>query len=184
VVFDAPIGELQSRWTIDAAKAKYPGKPVRFLVLTHHHMDHAGGARTYVAEGATVVVGAGSGAHFARVFKAPHRVDGDALEKAPRPADIVEVADRKVLSDGKREVEIHRVENPHSDPMLIGYVVDARLGFVTDLWSPGRDKLGEKPTPGQAAVVAAMRKLGLQPERFAGGHGTTAEYGALEAIAR
>ena len=56
VVFDAPINEWQSRFTIDAAKAKYPGKPVKFLVLTHHHTDHAGGARTYVAEGATVIV--------------------------------------------------------------------------------------------------------------------------------
>ena len=56
IVFDAPYGELQSRWTIDAAKAKYPGKPIRYLVLTHHHMDHTGGMRTYVAEGATLIV--------------------------------------------------------------------------------------------------------------------------------
>jgi glyoxylase-like metal-dependent hydrolase (beta-lactamase superfamily II) len=26
---------------IDAAKAKYPGKPIKQLILTHHHMDHA-----------------------------------------------------------------------------------------------------------------------------------------------
>lgn len=50
VIIDAPINEWQSRWTIDAAKAKYPGKPVKYLVLTHHHNDHTGGARTYVAE--------------------------------------------------------------------------------------------------------------------------------------
>src|SRR5215813_10653822 len=47
VVFDAPIGEGQSRWVIDAAKAKYPGKPIKQLVLTHHHMDHSSGTRTY-----------------------------------------------------------------------------------------------------------------------------------------
>ena len=55
-MFDAPYGELQSRWVIDAAKAKYPGKPIKYLVLTHHHMDHTGGMRTYVAEGATIIV--------------------------------------------------------------------------------------------------------------------------------
>jgi hypothetical protein len=48
VIFDAPYGELQSRWVIDAAKMKYPGKPIRYLVLTHHHMDHTGGMRTRI----------------------------------------------------------------------------------------------------------------------------------------
>src|SRR2546427_198522 len=51
VIFDAPYGELQSRWVIDAAKAKYPGKPIKYLVLTHHHMDHTGGTRTYIEIG-------------------------------------------------------------------------------------------------------------------------------------
>jgi hypothetical protein len=31
-VFDAPGGEPQSRWTINAAKAKYPGKPIKYLI--------------------------------------------------------------------------------------------------------------------------------------------------------
>ena len=25
-IFDVPVGEVQSKWVIDAAKAKYPGK--------------------------------------------------------------------------------------------------------------------------------------------------------------
>ena len=183
VVLDAPVGESQSRWTLDAARAKYPGKPVKYLVLSHHHMDHAGGARTYVAEGATVLVGAGNGPHFAKVFSAPHRVDRDALETRPRRAEIVEVEDKKVLSDGKRSLEIHRIDNPHAEGMLIAYLPDAKLGFVVDLWSPGRDKLGDKPTPGQAALVAAVKKRGLTLERFAGGHGTVADYAPLEALA-
>ena len=64
-VFDAPVDEGQSKWVIDAAKAKYLGKPIKYLVLTHHHMDHTGGTRAYVAEGATVVTGgASSRAYF------------------------------------------------------------------------------------------------------------------------
>jgi glyoxylase-like metal-dependent hydrolase (beta-lactamase superfamily II) len=49
-VFDAPGGEPQSRWTINAAKAKYPGKPIKYLILTHHHMEHARG-RSYLCGG-------------------------------------------------------------------------------------------------------------------------------------
>ncbi len=180
VVFDAPVNEGQSQWTIDAAKAKYPGKPIKYLVMTHHHMDHAGGARTYVAEGATIVLGKGNGEHFQKIFSAPHKVDQDALQRSPRKPEIMEVADKKLLTDGQRELGIYRIENVHATDMVIGYVADARLGFVADLWSPGRDKLEGKPTPGQASLVAAVKKAGIAPERFAGGHGTVAQYAELE----
>src|SRR5207302_8191669 len=129
-------------------------------------------------------VGEGNRAHFDQVFKAPHRVEGDALQESPRTVTLEEIADRRVLGDGKRTVEILRVENPHAEGMLIGYVPDARLGWVADLWSPGRDKLGDKPTPGQAALVAGVRRLGSTPLRFAGGHGTVAEYAPLAALAQ
>lgn len=183
IVFDAPVNEWQSRWTIDAARARYGGKPVKYLVLTHHHMDHTSGTRTYIAEGARLVVGAGNAFHFGKVASAPHRIDNDELQRHPRPARIVEVADQLTISDGKREVGIYAIDNPHARGMLIGYVKDARLGFVTDLWSPGRERLGDRLLDRQAALVAAVKKYGIAPERFAGGHGTVGQYADLEAMA-
>src|SRR5438270_840969 len=108
------------------------------------------------------------------MFAARHEIDGDALQKSPRKATIEEIADRKVLDDGHRKVEILRVDNPHADGLLVAYVPDAKLGYVVDIWSPGRDKLSDKPTPGQAALVAAVAKFSSTPERFAGGHGSVA----------
>lgn len=183
IVFDAPVSEWQSRWTIDAARAKYGQKPVKYLVQTHHHMDHAGGVRTYAAEGATILVGQGDRPHFEKVLAAPHQIDGDALQQKPRAAQLEEIADKKVLSDGKRTVEVLRLDNPHAEGMLIGYIPDARLGWVADLWSPGRDKLGDKANPGQVALVEAVKRLSSTPERFAGGHGSTADYAPLAALA-
>ena len=39
VVFDAPIGESFSEWMIQASKKRYPGKPIKYLVQSHHHWD-------------------------------------------------------------------------------------------------------------------------------------------------
>ena len=36
--------------------------------------------------------------------------------------------------------------------MLIGYIPDARLGFATDIWSPGAGPLAERPNPPLAAL--------------------------------
>jgi glyoxylase-like metal-dependent hydrolase (beta-lactamase superfamily II) len=181
VVFDAPVGEVQSRFTLDQIKQKF-SKPVRWLVLTHHHMDHAGGSRTFVAQGADVLVPQGDKAHFEKVFSAPHKIDGDMLDANER-ATIEEIADRKVLDDGKRKVEILRIDNPHADAMLVAYVPDAKLGWVVDIWSPGRDKLGDKATPGQVALVNGVSKFSSTPERFAGGHGSVADYAPLAQLA-
>jgi len=120
VIFDAPYGEQQSRWVIDAAKAKYPGKPIKFLVLTHHHMDHTGGMRTYVAEGATVVVPQGSRAVFAKDARAPHTVVPDAQQKAGnKAAKIVEVKDTMAMKDDTMEIKLMNIPNPHVDGMII-----------------------------------------------------------------
>jgi glyoxylase-like metal-dependent hydrolase (beta-lactamase superfamily II) len=181
-VLDAPVDEGQSRLTLDALRQKWPGKPVKYLVLSHHHMDHAGGARTFVAEGATVVVGRGNKAHFERMFVAPHTLAPDALAQRPRTAQVMEVDERQVLGSGSRTVELVRIDNPHVEGMLLAYVPEARLGFVVDLWSPVRDALGDKPNPGQAAVLAGVKKLSSVPQRFAGGHGGVADFAPLAAL--
>ena len=67
--------------------------------------------------------------------------------------------------------------------MLIGYVADAKLGFVTDLWSPGAAPLPEKITPALAAVVNTVKKTGIAPLKFSGGHGATGDYAPLAALA-
>jgi glyoxylase-like metal-dependent hydrolase (beta-lactamase superfamily II) len=173
VIVDAPYGEQQSRWVIDAAKAKYPGKPVKFLVLTHHHMDHTGGMRTYVAEGATVVVPQGSRAVFAKDARAPHTVAPDAQQKAGnKAAKIVEVKDTMAMKDDTMEINLMNIPNPHVDGMIIAHLPASNIVYVTDLISP-RGPIGRNPQT--VAVGDALRKANITGATIAGGHGTTAK---------
>jgi len=182
-VFDAPVSDGQSNWTITAAQAKYPGKPIKYLVLTHHHMDHVGGLRAYAAAGATLVVGKGNAEHFRKVLAMPFTRNPDLPSRDLSKTNVVEVADKYTISDGKRQVTAYLAENPHANGMLIGYVADAQLGFVTDLWSPGPAPLPDKITPALAAVVNTVKKAGITPLKFAGGHGATSDYAPLAALA-
>jgi glyoxylase-like metal-dependent hydrolase (beta-lactamase superfamily II) len=180
VVFDAPVSDAQAQWTLEAAQQKFPGKPVKYLVLTHHHIDHTAGTRVFAAAGAQLVVGAGNGAWTQALLAAP-TTRNPALQgkSVPAGAVITEVADKLELGDAKRKLSVHAIENPHAKALLIGWVEDAKLGIVTDLWSPGRDPLPEQANPNLAAVVRGVQKHGLAPERFAGGHGNTAPYAPL-----
>jgi glyoxylase-like metal-dependent hydrolase (beta-lactamase superfamily II) len=183
IVVDAPVSDAQSKWTLDAARQKFGAKPVKYLILTHHHMDHIGGFRAYAAQGATLVVGKGAGDHFRHIVAAPFRRNPDLPPQDLSKTPIVEVADKRVFTDGKREVQAIVLDNPHAQSMLIAYVPDAKLGFVTDVWSPGRDPLPPKITPPLAALVAGVKKAGITPVKFAGGHGSSADYQPLAELA-
>jgi len=184
IVFDAPVSDAQSLWVVNAAKEKFPGKPIRWVVLTHHHMDHTGGVRGFLAEGAILVVGQGAGAHFRRVLDAPATRNPDLRPRDFRGTPILEVPESHVMSDARgRQVIVYRIDNPHSKSYLIGYVPDAKLGYVTDLWSPGRDPLPAKITPPLASVVTGVKKHGIEPARFAGGHGSSGDYAPLQKLA-
>jgi glyoxylase-like metal-dependent hydrolase (beta-lactamase superfamily II) len=172
VIFDAPYGELQSRWVIDAAKAKYPGKPIRYLVLTHHHMDHTGGMRTYVAEGAKVIIPSPDKAYFEKDVKAPHTVVPDDLQKKPRAAEIMEVKDQMTLKDDAAEIRIYNIVNPHVQGFLLVHVVTGNILYVTDLISP-RGPIDR--SEGTVAVGESLRKHGITGATIAGGHGTVAK---------
>jgi Metallo-beta-lactamase superfamily len=179
VIFDAPCCETQSRWVIDAAKAKYPGKPIKYLVLTHHHMDHTGGSRAYVAEGATVIVPDTAQAYFARHLAADRTVVADAQQKQAKPLQVTAVSDKLTLKDDSVEIRLHKIANPHVDGMVIGHVVGPNIVWVTDIWSPGRDS---PRTPGVVALHEAVKKLGITGATFAGGHGSSAPQEKLDGI--
>jgi glyoxylase-like metal-dependent hydrolase (beta-lactamase superfamily II) len=182
IVVDAPVSDEQSMWLLNTAKSQFPGKPIRWVVLTHHHMDHAGGVRAMLSEGATLVVGQGSYKHFNEVLRAPATRNPDMKVMDLTRTPIMEVPQSHLMTDSRgRQVVAYAMDNPHAKGMLMVWVPDAKLGFVTDLWTPGIP-LPAKPNPGLASVVNTVKKAGIQPERFAGGHGSVDEYQKLEKL--
>jgi glyoxylase-like metal-dependent hydrolase (beta-lactamase superfamily II) len=177
-VFDAPTDDGQSKWVIDAAKAKYPGKPIKYLVLTHHHMDHTGGMRAFAAEGATVIVPSPDKAYFEQVVKAPHTLEPDAQQKAMKPANVQEVKDTLSLKDDTVEINLYNIPNPHVDGFLLAHVVKDNILWVTDLISP-RGQIGRNPAT--IAVGEALRKHNITGATIAGGHGATAKQADITA---
>jgi glyoxylase-like metal-dependent hydrolase (beta-lactamase superfamily II) len=172
-VFDAPIGEAQSRWTIDAAKAKY-GKPVKYLVLTHHHRDHVAGTRAYMAEGAKIIVPSPAGKYISK-HALGQRLLPDLFQRRRMSALVEEVKDELKIGEG--EIVVYRIANPHVDGMLIGHVVSDNIVWVTDLYSPGQDRA---KTAGNLAFHEALKRLNIRNATIAGGHGGAGPQADLE----
>jgi glyoxylase-like metal-dependent hydrolase (beta-lactamase superfamily II) len=77
VVVDAPLDEERSLAVIAKVKETIPNKPIKYLINTHAHFDHAGGLRTYVYEGATIVTLPMKQAFYERAWRAPRTLHPD-----------------------------------------------------------------------------------------------------------
>src|SRR5262245_64535435 len=99
----------------------FPNKPIKYVVNTHHHSDHAGGIRAYVAKGIPIITHESHKRYYEQeIFKNPHRLNPDRLARMPRAAVIEAISDRRVLTDGSMTVELHLMRgNLHSEGLLM-----------------------------------------------------------------
>jgi len=137
VVFEGPIGDARANAVIEATRKTIPGKPIRFVVNTHHHFDHSGGLRAFAAEGATIVTHKINVPFFQAAYGGTHRISPDSLARAARKARFVGTEDKHVMTDGSRTIELYRLAgNAHNDGLLIGYLPKEKIMTVADAFSP------------------------------------------------
>jgi glyoxylase-like metal-dependent hydrolase (beta-lactamase superfamily II) len=155
-VVEAPLNEERSLAVIAEVQKLVPNKPIRYLVNTHHHFDHSGGLRTYVAEGATIVTHQGNRDFYEDVvFHPAQRVaQPDRLSLAPRAPTFETLSQKYVISDGVRTMEIFTVQGlGHSQGMLIAYLPKEKMLVNADLYSPPAQGAQPPATPTAGSVV-------------------------------
>jgi glyoxylase-like metal-dependent hydrolase (beta-lactamase superfamily II) len=170
LVVESGQSDARGMAVMAAAKQAIPGKPIRFVVNSHPHFDHASGLAAAVAEGATILTHNNNEQVLERLLAGPRTLVGDSLSKVTnRRTDVVTgvgARDVRKGSNGKI-VELHHIPNEHSDGMLVVY-----LPAEKTLWSA--DITVVNPAPAQAATVRslneALAKLKLDYSNFIPAH--------------
>jgi flavorubredoxin len=161
-------------------KETVPNKPIRYLVLTHHHSDHAGGFREYVGEGATIVTTAGNKSFLEKTAA----INSSLLPKLSREKLKIEVVENKkrVFQDDKHVVELYDIgPNPHANEILVAYLPKDKILFQADLLNPAAN--GSIPIAQDVTISFSekLQQLGLQVEKIYGVHGRAATPAELQA---
>ena len=94
LMFEAPIDDARSIAVNEWTRKTVPGKPIRYMVNTHAHFDHAGGVREYVAEGITVITHEMNRSYYEQAWGRPRTLSPDKLALQPR-APIWETMTRR-----------------------------------------------------------------------------------------
>ena len=136
LVIESGQSDARGQAVMTAAKQAIPNKPIRFVVNSHPHFDHAGGLGAAVAEGSTILTHRNNEPVLERFLAGPRTLIGDSLSKVSnRRKDVVQaVGDRDVRkgSNGK-VVELHHVPNEHSDGLLAVYLPAEKLLWTADI---------------------------------------------------
>src|SRR5207237_765236 len=94
-LIEAPQNETRTAAVLAKVKELRPNKPLKYLVITHHHFDHSGGVRTVMAQdGVTLITHAGNKAFLEEIAKRPSTIYPDALSKSPKTPTIIGVTDK------------------------------------------------------------------------------------------
>ena len=174
LVLEAPEQIIYGNNSVQAlAKIKetIPNKPIRYLVLTHHHSDHAGGFREYVAEGATIVTTAGNKSFLEKAAALESSLLPNVSRQNKLKIELVENK-KRVFQDDKHMIELYDIgPNPHAREILVAYLPKEKILFQADLLNPAAN--GSIPIAQDATLSFSERleKLGLQIEKIYGVHG-------------
>jgi glyoxylase-like metal-dependent hydrolase (beta-lactamase superfamily II) len=137
VLVETPLNDARTLAVFEHVKTLAPGKPIRTVVNSHAHFDHAGGVRAAVAEGATIVTQAANLRYFERAFAQANRIRPDAFARAGRQPEFIAVGDKLDIGDAARAIEVHRiVGGPHSASFVMVYLPKEKLLIEADAFTP------------------------------------------------
>ncbi|MFN7937497.1 MAG: MBL fold metallo-hydrolase [Bryobacteraceae bacterium] len=175
-VVEAPLDEARSLAVIEEVVKLIPNKPIRYVVNTHQHFDHAGGLRTYMHIGATIITQWKNFDFFNRDFLnyAPRTLVPDMVSLWP-PTELSEgyqyetVRENYVVADEKRAMHLSYVQPlPHVEGMLMVYLPKERMVIEADLFDP--PGIGTA-TPENKALFDHVRRLGVKVDTIVPIHG-------------
>jgi len=139
------------------------GKPVHYLVITHAHGDHAGGASTFVAAGAQIICSENA---------APALAAPAAASTRPR-LSMLAFSERFAMFGSKQRVAIYFLGAAHTAGDVVVLLPDQKVLFSGDIALGKRIPYMQSPDVNPKGWENALNVLSrVDVDKVVPGHGT------------
>ena len=174
MVVESPLYDARAVPMLAEAKKLSPGKPIRFVVNSHHHFDHSGGLRSAVAEGATLVTSELARPFFETAMANPNSIRPDAMQTSGKKATVSGVSSKRSFTDGARVVDVYYIEGSvHANGFLMVHMPKEKLLIEADAYTPGAPNAPAPAVPNalQVNLVENIERLKLGIDQILPLHG-------------
>lgn len=147
VLFDPP-GTPEAGYTLlDNIKRAYPGKEIKYLVVSHLHPDLMGGVRPFMEEGVTIVTTEGNRPYFQEIANNRHLFSKDVrVKKFITPKFQFVILNKQEIRSGDRVIQLYLLnkQSNHTDEYIISYIPQEKMLIESDLVKTWDLKEGRK----------------------------------------
>jgi glyoxylase-like metal-dependent hydrolase (beta-lactamase superfamily II) len=145
---------------IAEAKRLIPNKPIKYVINTHSHIDHSGGLRAFVGEGATILTNEVNKAYLEKILSLPHTINPDQAQLAGKKPIVEAFGEKKVLTDGTHTVELYHLQNfLHHDGMAVAYLPKEKVLLEADGYNP-QPTTATPPSPASPYTLSLLDNIG------------------------
>jgi glyoxylase-like metal-dependent hydrolase (beta-lactamase superfamily II) len=144
---------------VDEIKKVAAGKPIKYLIYSHHHFDHIAGGKPFKDAGATIIAHKRAQERLQQI-KDPHTVLADETMETTR-----------TLTLGDTTLELTYVGLNHSDSSIVMRLPKEKILFAVDFVSvgsiPGRGMIDSYPLEWEESL---KKVLAMDWDRLIPGH--------------
>jgi glyoxylase-like metal-dependent hydrolase (beta-lactamase superfamily II) len=182
ILVESPLYDGRAQAVLDEIGKLAPGKPLRFVINSHHHFDHSGGLRTAASTGATLVTSELARTWWDETLANPNTIAPDAFARSGAHAKVVGVEGQRTFTDGRRTVHVVEMDGSvHSQGFLLVWLPRERILIEADAYTPAPPNT---PPPANANannvnLVANIERLQMDPELILPLHGRMVEASEL-----
>ena len=158
-------------------------KPIKYVVNTHKHFDHAGGLGAFVADGAIIITHDANKAFFQQSFAAPRTIQDSKLAQSGKKPVIEGIKEKHVLSDGTRTLELHLIQgSAHDDGIIMGYLPKEKLLVEADAYTPAPANAAppSQPNSNHVNLHDNIERLKLAVDQILPLHGRKVPFSELQ----
>jgi glyoxylase-like metal-dependent hydrolase (beta-lactamase superfamily II) len=137
-LFEVPQGIDLNLQLMEELKKRYPAKPLRYLFVTHHHPDHAGGIKAYANQSVTLITTQGNKEYFEKLLASTHSIGSTKMTEAELlklKMEFVPPVGDKTVKDKFNEVVGYEIgaTTSHTSEHLAFYFPKSKILWTGDL---------------------------------------------------